>query len=127
MALRIIRERYRHLFRSSGPSILVHQRGDEAPKVAVDKSRKHALQRSAAHVLPVAVSLGVITLNVTGYFIGDQLQGTRDQDDLKLGILQIASKVQVGYVRVTVSQAAMVLSKGLLLMSLGWFHRSFSL
>ncbi|KAH8894664.1 hypothetical protein GQ53DRAFT_643452 [Thozetella sp. PMI_491] len=84
------------LLRTIGLGILTFVRGDkdEPAKVAIDSSRKLALTRCAIHVVPALVSIALITINLTGYFIGNELQGSRDQDNIKLGMLQIAAKIQ---------------------------------
>lgn len=75
---------------------------DEAPKILINTSRGQALARSAIHLLPALVSIGLMVINIRGFFIGIELQGVgpEHQDSLKLGLLQVAAKTQV---RLTVS------------------------
>ncbi|KAM5352797.1 hypothetical protein ACJ41O_005519 [Fusarium nematophilum] len=88
--------RFRTLLRSIGLSILTFLRGDssEPPKVLYESSFRVALARCAVHLVPAVLSVGLITLNMFGYFIGDELEGVSNQDNLKMGLLQIAAKVQ---------------------------------
>ncbi|KAI5457074.1 hypothetical protein BGZ63DRAFT_417405 [Mariannaea sp. PMI_226] len=88
-------QRFSTLCRSIGLGILTFVRDrEEPPKVVVTRSRKLALARSAIHLLPALVSIALITINVSGYFIGSELQGKQNQDSLKLGLLQVAAKTQ---------------------------------
>ena len=47
----------------------------------IDRSRRLALARCAIHVLPAAVSITLVYFNLMGYFIGEELQGPRGQDE----------------------------------------------
>lgn len=67
----------------------------EKPKVLIHKSRWIAFATCGVHFLPASVSIILIGLNIEGFFIGAELQGWRDADRLKLGLLQLASKLQV--------------------------------
>ncbi|KAH6662432.1 hypothetical protein F5X68DRAFT_178265 [Plectosphaerella plurivora] len=86
--------KFRTLLRSSGFGIATYRDEPEKPKILIEESRKTALARTIVHVLPSAVSLSIITLNLIGYFIGDQLQGMRGQDRLKFGLVLMSSKIQ---------------------------------
>ncbi|KAF4977198.1 hypothetical protein FZEAL_6226 [Fusarium zealandicum] len=87
-------QHFRTLLRTLGLGIVTFFRGDEEPKVLVDSSIWLALARCAIHVVPSFLSIGLITMNLIGYFIGDELEGIQDQDDLKFGLLQVAAKAQ---------------------------------
>jgi hypothetical protein len=63
--------------------------GEEPRKVLIFESRRAVLSRSAVHILPVFVSLVLIVINLRGYFIGRELQGTSGGDDLKMGIYRL--------------------------------------
>ncbi|KAM5343340.1 hypothetical protein ACJ41O_014306 [Fusarium nematophilum] len=96
MADSSIPKRFNTLLRSLGLGILTFLRGDdeETPKVLVEKSRRVALARCAIHLVPAFLSIGLSVLNLVGFFIGKELQGSQHEDDLKLGLLQVAAKVQ---------------------------------
>ncbi|KAH7129165.1 hypothetical protein EDB81DRAFT_764314 [Dactylonectria macrodidyma] len=99
MALRLFHlfvSRFRTLLRAIGLKILtfLSPKTEEPSKVLVDESRRLALAPSAIHLVPASISITLIALNIQAYFIGPELQGTRDQDDLKLGLLQVAAKIQ---------------------------------
>jgi hypothetical protein len=89
-------QRFSVLLRALGLGILTVLRGNEPPQVLINSSRRLALARCAVHILPASVSICLLALNLYGYFIGRELQGYQDQDDVKLGFLQIAAKTQVG-------------------------------
>lgn len=74
------------------PSLFIK---DEEPKIALDNSRRRALERCAVHILPSIVSIVIVVLNIHGYFIGSELQGEVGQDELKLGLIQFAAKIHV--------------------------------
>jgi len=67
----------------------------EPRKVLIYRSFGLALARCAGHVLPAAVSVFIVWINLTAYFIGTELEGAKNQDGLKLGLLQVAAKLQV--------------------------------
>lgn len=88
-------KRFRTLLRSLGLGILTFLRDDEEPpKVLLEKSRWVALARCAVHLVPAFLSIGLSALNLVGFFIGKELHGSQHEDDFKLGLLQIAAKVQ---------------------------------
>ncbi|CVL12367.1 uncharacterized protein FPRN_07121 [Fusarium proliferatum] len=66
----------------------------EPPKVLMDSSRSRAIARCAIHIIPAFLSIALITLNCVGFFAGNELQGLKDEDELKLGLLQVAAKLQ---------------------------------
>jgi hypothetical protein len=85
------------LLRSVGLNILtfVRQPNHEAPKMLYTSSRRIALARCAVHILPALVSICLVAINLTGYFIGPDLDGERGKNGLKLSVLQIVAKLQV--------------------------------
>ncbi|KAH7250825.1 hypothetical protein B0J15DRAFT_561386 [Fusarium solani] len=89
-------KRFRTLLRSLGLGILTFLRGDdeEPPKVLLEKSRWVALARCAVHLVPAFLSIGLSALNLVRFFIGKELHSSQHEDDFKLGLLQIAAKVQ---------------------------------
>ncbi|RSL68006.1 hypothetical protein CEP54_002914 [Fusarium duplospermum] len=103
-------QRFRTILRTLGLGVITFLGGndDEPPKVLIDSSRRLAVARCAMHIFPAllsiclitlahCVSIGedrLITLNSLGLFIGNELQGLRDGDGLKLGLLQVAAKIQ---------------------------------
>lgn len=68
---------------------------EEPPKVLLQSSFWLAMARCTIHIIPALVSIGLVILNYRGYFIGNELEGPMNQDDMKLGLLQVAAKVQV--------------------------------
>ncbi|KAF7542131.1 hypothetical protein G7054_g98 [Neopestalotiopsis clavispora] len=90
----LVPHRFRLLARSVGLAITTVTRGDEKKKILVYSSRWSALSKAAVHILPASVSLFLLTMNFQGRFIGRELQGIRDNDDIKLSLLQVAAKLQ---------------------------------
>src|SRR2546423_10647219 len=77
------------------PFILGFGRGDkEPPKVVIRRSRALALCRCAVHILPVCVSITIITLNLYRYYTGRTLTGSILNVSVNIALLQIAAKVQ---------------------------------
>jgi hypothetical protein len=91
----LVPHRFRLLARSVGLAITTVTRGDEKKRILVYSSRWSALSKAAVHILPASVSLFLLTMNFQGRFIGRELQGIRDNDDIKLSLLQVAAKLQV--------------------------------
>jgi hypothetical protein len=89
-------DKFRTLLRTLGLSVVTFLGGndDEPRKVLIDSSRRLAIARCAVHIIPAFLSIGLTTLNCLGFFIGNELQGLQDLDELKLGALQVAAKVQ---------------------------------
>ncbi|RSL74071.1 hypothetical protein CEP51_011664 [Fusarium floridanum] len=88
-----------------------------------------ALARCTIHIIPALVSIGLVILNCRGYFIGNELEGPMNQDDMKLGLLQVAAKVQellivasVGSVIFHIIRSELVFGEGipLGLLTSGW-------
>lgn len=79
---------------------LVHR--PEPPKLLIRKSRRVALARSAVHILPATISIILIYINLSGRFIGSELEGPQGKDSLKMALLQVAAKLQVREVHDTV-------------------------
>lgn len=79
-------------------NLIDHLRGyrnrPEPKKRIVEESIKVALQRCGVHLLPCAVSLIIISINLKGYFIGFELAGLPGQTPLSMAMLQVAAKVQ---------------------------------
>ena len=85
-----------HLFfRALGLGILTVVRRGETPKVLIYTSKRQAVFHSVTHILPILVSTTLIGFNLQGFFIGRELQGEQNLDGLKMGVIQIAAKVQV--------------------------------
>ena len=95
--LSALAQRFQLLLRAIGLGIIAVLRGDEPKKVIVYGSRRTILSRSAVHLLPACVSLVLIAINLRGHFIGRELQGTSGSDNLKMGVLQVAAKMQVSH------------------------------
>lgn len=92
-----IADRFRVLLRtlSLSASTFRHSRQDERPKVLLHSSPWLALVRCTVHLTPAFVSIVLVAINLVGLFLGSELQGPENQDDIKMGLLQIAAKVQV--------------------------------
>ncbi|RSL54946.1 hypothetical protein CEP53_007258 [Fusarium sp. AF-6] len=102
---------------------------EEPPKVLLQSSFWLALARCTIHIIPALVSIGLVILNCRGYFIGNELEGPMNQDDMKLGLLQVAAKVQellivasVGSVIFHILRSELVFGEGipLGLLTSGW-------
>ncbi|KPM42359.1 hypothetical protein AK830_g4230 [Neonectria ditissima] len=85
---------YTSLLRNVGLEITTVTKGPEEPKRLFEVSWRAALARCGVHVLPAAVSIILITINLLGYFIGNELQGPSNTNGIKMGILQICAKAQ---------------------------------
>lgn len=85
----------RVFFHAVGLGILTVVGRQEPPKILIYTSRRQAVFHSVTHILPVFVSITLIAFNLQGFFIGRELQGEQGLDGLKLGVIQIAAKVQV--------------------------------
>ncbi|KAH7186197.1 uncharacterized protein B0J16DRAFT_400197 [Fusarium flagelliforme] len=75
-------------------SFLLKLNADEKPKVLIKNSRWIALARCAVHVVPALLTIGLSALNFVGFFVGGELHGAQNDDESKLGALQVATKVQ---------------------------------
>lgn len=87
----------RVFFHAVGLGILTVVRRQEPPKILIYTSKRQALFHSVTHILPSLVSLTLIAFNLKGFFIGRELQGKQGLDGLKLGVIQIAAKIQVSF------------------------------
>ncbi|KAK8135957.1 hypothetical protein PG984_003897 [Apiospora sp. TS-2023a] len=81
----------RIVFRNTGVPTL--WRKEESPKIIVSRSLLTALLRCSVHVIPVGITAFLTWLNLTGYFLGDQLAGGAANHDRDLLLLQIAAKI----------------------------------
>jgi hypothetical protein len=86
---------YATFLRAIGLVLATITGGEEAPKVLVAKSRRSAFSRCAVHILPSLVSAVLLVLNLYGFYIGFELQGPREDDGVKMGVLQVCAKSQV--------------------------------
>jgi hypothetical protein len=66
----------------------------EPKKKIIETSFWVALRRCAVHLVPVAFSLVIITLNAKGYYIGADFASLIHSETLNLLLFQIAAKVQ---------------------------------
>ncbi|UPK97982.1 hypothetical protein LCI18_008917 [Fusarium solani-melongenae] len=89
-------QKFRTLLRTLGLKVLTFLGGNdpEPPKVLIDSSRRLSIARCAIHIIPAFLSIALIALNLMVFFIGHELQGPGGQDELKLGSLQVAAKLQ---------------------------------
>ncbi|KEF58836.1 uncharacterized protein A1O9_03679 [Exophiala aquamarina CBS 119918] len=65
----------------------------EQPKAAVQRSRWIILTRCAIHILPIAVSTVLISLNLCNTYLGRTLPGAIIDPAINLALLQIAAKI----------------------------------
>jgi hypothetical protein len=86
------------VLRRAGLGIIGAVRGSEPRKVLVlgQTLLARLLAVSIVHILPVSLTIILVFFNFYngGRFIGRELQGRPNEDDLKLGGLQVAAKVQ---------------------------------
>jgi hypothetical protein len=83
------------LVRALGLGIIGAEKGDEQRKLLIHKSRLALLASSAIHLVPTGITIFLIRHNYFSAFIGNELSVPRDQDNIKMGALQVAAKVQV--------------------------------
>jgi hypothetical protein len=67
----------------------------ESPKAVWSLSSRRVLAHSLIHIIPSLFSIGIIVFNGLGYFIGENLEGFQGDDEVKLGLIQLAAKVHV--------------------------------
>jgi hypothetical protein len=87
----------RSLFRAVGLSAFNYRTYRDAPepkKPVFTVSRFTAWLRCVVHLLPSLVSITIIGLNWAGFFIGFQLAGIPDNDQIDMAALQVAAKLQ---------------------------------
>lgn len=87
----------RVFWRNIGLAILTYLNSwtKEPKKVPISSSRRVAIARCAVHILPACVSCILVGINISGFFIGGQLQGvTGKRDHVKQNVLQITAKLQ---------------------------------
>lgn len=70
------------------------KRGPEPKKPIIVKSSWKALQRCSVHILPCAVSLVLIILHTSNYFMGHELNGPSGKTNMFMAMLQVAAKTQ---------------------------------
>lgn len=66
----------------------------EQKKFVIKTSFWLALSRCAAHLLPTLFSIVIVTLNLKGYYIGEQFASLIRSETINLALLQTAAKVQ---------------------------------
>lgn len=67
----------------------------ESPKAVWSLSTRRVLAHSLIHIVPSFFSIGIIVFNGLGYFIGENLEGFQGDDEVKLGLIQLAAKIHV--------------------------------
>lgn len=77
----------------------------ERKKTVVDISRRAAASRCLIHFLPIAVSMALLQLNVGGFYMGEQLPPSSDEqgDNVILAFVQVAAKTQASFVSILVA------------------------
>ena len=65
----------------------------EGRKIAIHGDRKSAALAMLVHLIPTAACIGIVALNLRGYYIGGELAGPSGQDTEKLAGLQFAAKL----------------------------------
>lgn len=77
------------------PFIFSHSRNvSEEPKSIIQTSRRLALARSCVHIIPSAISITLISLNLSGSYLGRTLPGSIIDPAINLALLQVAAKAQ---------------------------------
>jgi hypothetical protein len=66
----------------------------EQKKHVITNSSWVAFQRSLVHLLPSTASVVIIALNLNGFFIGFELAGIPNHDQIDMAALQVAAKLQ---------------------------------
>ena len=79
----------------------------EQAKITISDSVWVAFSRCSIHLLPVAVSIYLITLNLKGQYIGQHLPWSKSDygDSVALAFIQIAAKIQELLVMASVAAA----------------------
>ena len=66
----------------------------EEPKIVIHTSRRLALARSSVHIIPIAVSITIIYLNLVPLYLGRTLPGSIIDPPTNIALLQVAAKTQ---------------------------------
>ncbi|KAL8709735.1 MAG: hypothetical protein Q9220_005521 [cf. Caloplaca sp. 1 TL-2023] len=66
----------------------------EEKKIVIDKSFKIALGRCSVHILPIVISVIILTVNTKQVFIGIDFQSLVKSQTINLALLQTAAKLQ---------------------------------
>jgi hypothetical protein len=94
----IISMRRNPFLRSIGfeiPFIFGHNRKHpEIPKSVIQTSRRLALARASVHIIPSAVSINIICLNLFHLYLGRTLPGSINDPSVNSALLQVAAKIQ---------------------------------
>ena len=99
---RLLRYTLIHILRTLGLDIIsflahkLHFNHYEQAKVAISDSAWVAIGRCSIHILPLAVSIFLIALNLKGRYIGQHLPGSESDhgDSVALAFIQVAAKIQ---------------------------------
>ncbi len=65
----------------------------EPKKIVIQKGLWMACMANSIHVVPIAASMILVVLNWRGYYIGGELEGAVNQDDIKFLALQFTAKL----------------------------------
>ena len=96
--------KFAHLFKSVAVAVIklacrqLPLSPSEPKHIVVSRSFRVALSRCLIHILPLAASLFLITINLKGFYIGQHLLGassSSEADSVVLALIQIAAKFQV--------------------------------
>ncbi|KAL2213002.1 hypothetical protein CC79DRAFT_1374479 [Sarocladium strictum] len=79
--------------RSIGLAFLTLDTGAEGPKTVLTKSWRTSLARCGVHLLPAAVSMVIIIINLCNVYIGPKMDGPSGQNSVKEAVLQVCAKV----------------------------------
>ena len=73
-----------------------HLNQPEHPRIIISDSVWIVISRCSIHLLPIAVSIYLITLNIKGHYIGRHLPWSKNDydDNVALAFIQIAAKIQ---------------------------------
>ncbi|KAK1033101.1 hypothetical protein LTR33_016757, partial [Friedmanniomyces endolithicus] len=66
----------------------------EDPKAVIEKSRGLALSRCAIHILPICVSIVIISISTINIYLGRTLRGSIASIAVNIALLQGAAKMQ---------------------------------
>lgn len=77
------------------PFIFGHNRNlPEKPKILIQTSRRLALARSSVHIIPSAISIAIIYINLFHSYLGRTLPGSIIDPSASTALLQVAAKTQ---------------------------------
>ena len=93
---------WQQFFRNTGLGVLNdlnrrlrgRRRRSEQKKVIISTSRWTALSRCGVHILPVLVSIAIVSINIRQVYIGIDFKSLVNSDTINIAFLQTAAKLQ---------------------------------